>query len=295
MNKFNNVTSLAVFGILALAVGVIILSIRACQSALEVKAMLSDTEVLVGENFSYSDSTHHASTWYWEFGDSQSSDQPVGQYAYRQVGRYRIRLTINGKYEKLFTVNVKPEHSESISKVVEIQAPPAAMQGEYIVFKGIGNDSQWRWEFGESGIVDSREKSPLYVYTQAGTYQVQLRTENTQYPVIHTIEITPNYSANDSTDIMSVIGADIREKLQAISDGKSFNTNYNYIIKTYMCGDGKAEVVINNNKFNDIYSYCQGLAAIGRGRKVFIDQVAVEIPNLESGCVSKIIVVQTGK
>lgn len=295
MNKFNNVASTTVFVILALVVGALILGIRSCQSGPGVKAFISDTEVAVGESFTYSDSTQNAETWYWEFGDSKSSDKPKGIYCYEQAGRYRIRLTVNGKYEKLFTVNVKTNRSDSISRLVEIEAPKTAMQGEYIVFSGVGNDKQWRWEFGESGIVDSREKSPIYAYAKPGTYRVQLRTENTQYPVIHNIEIIPNYSKNDSTDTMSVIGADIREKLQAISDGKSFNSNYKYIIGKYMCSDEKTEVIINNNKSNDIYSYCQGLAATGKGRKLFIDHVAVEIPDLESGCVSKIIVVQTGK
>lgn len=295
MNKFNNVTSATVFVILALVVGAIILGIRSCQSGPAVKALISDTEIGVGQGFTYSDSTQGAKSWYWEFGDNKSSDKPKGKYRYEKEGRYRIRLTVNGKYEKLFTVNVKNDRADSLSRMVEIDAPETAMQGEYIVFNGVGNDKQWRWEFGESGIVDSREKSPIYAYNKPGTYRVQLRTENTQYPVIHNIEILPNYSKNDSTDMMSVIGADIREKLQAISDGKAFNANYNYIIRKYLCADEKTEVVINNNKFNDIYSYCQGLAATGRGRKIFIDHVAVEIPDLEAGCVSKIIVVQTDK
>lgn len=295
MNKFSHVTSLVVFGILILGVGIIILSIRSCRTGPEIKAMLSDTKILVDKNFAYSDSTYNAHTWHWEFGDGSFSDQPAGLYAYRRIGRYKIRLTVNGKYEKLFTVNVKPDHSTPISKVIEIQAPQTAMQGEYVVFKGIGNDKQWRWEFGESGIVDSRKKNPLYAYRESGTYQIRLRTENTQYPVIHTIEITPCYSVNDSTDMMSVIGSDIREKLQAITEGKSFNSNYNYIIRKYMCNDEKTEVVINNNKFNDIYSYCQGLAAMGRGRKLTIEHVSVEIPEPESGCVTRILVIQTEK
>ena len=95
--------------------------------------------------------------------------------------------------------------------------------------------------------------------------------------------------------MMSVIGQDIREKLQNIVDGKSFNTNYNHIVKRYLCSDEKTEVSINNNKFNDIYSYCQGLAATGRGRKITIEHVAVEIPDLEAGCVTKIIVIQSEK
>lgn len=282
-----------VIAVLAFVVTTVILSIRACQPTPEVKASLSDVEITVGENFVYADSTRNAETWLWEFGDNKVSGERRGAYSYSEAGQYKVRLTVNGEYEKLFIVNVKEVDKDKLSRLVEINAPATAIQGEYIVFNGVGNDKQWQWEFGESGIVDAREKSPLYAYSQPGTYQVRLRTENTQYPVIHRIEVTSSYSKNDSTDVMSVIGADIREKLQAISDGKSFNSNYRYIVRKYMCSDEKTEVVINNSRYNDIYSYCQGLAATGRGRKMLIEHVAVEIPDLESGCVSKVIVLQT--
>lgn len=281
-----------VIAVLTAVTAVVILSIRACQAAPEVKASLSDVEIEVGEYFAYTDSTRNAETWLWEFGDNKMSGERKGNYAYEQAGQYKVRLTVNGKYEKLFIVNVKGENKENLSRLVEIDAPSTAMQGEYIVFNGIGNDRQWQWEFGESGIVDAREKSPLYAYAKPGIYRVKLRTENTQYPVVHEIEVVPSYSKNDSTDVLSVIGMDIREKLQAICDGKPFNSNYRYIVRKYMCSDEKTEVVINNNKYNDIYSYCQGLAATGRGRKTVIEHVAVEIPDLESGCVSKVIVIQ---
>lgn len=293
MNKFNNVTSLIVVAVLSFTTGVLILAFRSCRQGPEVKASLSAAEVEVNEGFTYSDSTYKARNWYWEFGDKESSYKPRGTYRYKEAGTYKVRLTVNGKYEKVFTIQVKNTAHESASRLVHIEAPDSAMQGEYIVFKGVGNDKQWRWEFGESGMVDAREKTPLYAYSKPNTYTVRLRTENTAYPVLHRIKIIPTYSTNDSTDVMSVIGTDIRIRLQAICDGKPFNRNYNEIIRKYMCSNELTEVVINDDKFNDIYSYCQGLAATGKGRKITIEHVAVEIPDLESGCVTKIIVVQS--
>ena len=97
-----------------------------------------------------------------------------------------------------------------------MKAPATAFQGEIVSFKGYGPSKEWRWQFGESGIVDSREQNPLYAYTEPGIYEVLLTTENTQYPVRHTIEILPQYTENDSTDVLVIIGNDIREHLQAI-------------------------------------------------------------------------------
>lgn len=295
MNKFNHIPSLVVFAVLAVTTCVIILLVRSCRPDMEVRASLSSVEVEPGSRFTYTDSTRSARTWLWEFGDGNSSDKASGTYAYREPGDYRIRLTVNGEYEKLFTVRVKPAENNSLSRVAEIAAPATAIQGEYIVFNGVGDDKEWRWEFGASGIVDSREKNPIYAYAEPGKYQVRLRTENTQYPVVHNIEILPGYSPSDSTDMMSIIAQEIRRHLQAICDGGSFNSNYNRIVKNYLCSDEKTEVSINNAKFNDIYSYCQGLAAVRRSRKLTIEHVAVEIPDPESGCVTRVIVIQTEK
>ena len=295
MNKFNHIPSLVVFAVLAVATCIIILLVRSCRPDMEVRASLSAVEVEPGSRFTYTDSTRRARTWLWEFGDGSSSDKASGTYAYGKPGDYRIRLTVNDAYEKLFTVRVKSAENNSLSGVAEIDAPATAMQGEYIVFSGVGDDKEWRWEFGASGIVDSREKNPIYAYAEPGKYQVRLRTENTQYPVVHNIEILPGYSPSDSTDMMSVIAQDIRKHLQAICDGEPFNSNYNQIVKKYLCSDEKTEVSINNNKLNDIYSYCQGLVAVGRGRKLIIEHVAVEIPDPESGCVTRVIVIQTEK
>lgn len=76
--------------------------------------------------------------------------------------------------------------------------------------------------------------------------------------------------------MLVIIGNDIREHLQAIVDGKPFNTHYNYILKKYLCGNPDIAVTVNNSKKNDFYSYCQGLKIIAR-RKTLIDEVFVDM------------------
>ena len=105
-------------------------------------------------------------------------------------------------------------------------------------------------------------------------------------------EILPQYTENDSTDVLVIIGNDIREHLQAIVDGKPFNTHYNYILKKYLCGNPDIAVTVNNSKKNDFYSYCQGLKIIAR-RKTLIDEVFVDMgDNLNNECVMQLMVTQ---
>ena len=63
-------------------------------------------------------------------------------------------------------MRVKEETGTENQHLVHIIAPKEAIQGENIIFRGEGHDEQWRWEFGETGMIDSREKTALYAYAE---------------------------------------------------------------------------------------------------------------------------------
>lgn len=266
--------------------------VRSCISTREIHALVSPLDVEQGMPISFSDSTKGANHWLWEFGDGDVSTKQQGLYTFKETGKYQIRLTVNNELEKKFFVNVrKAEKEKDSDQLIRIMAPKSGLQGEYIIFRGEGSSKEWRWEFGETGKVDAHEKTAIYQYNEPGRYEVALRTEETKYPILHTIDIIPQYSDSDTTDVASIIGNDIREKLQAIVDQKPFNKNYNYIVSTYLCNNPNTLVIINNAKKNDFYSYCQGLKIIGR-KKTVIDNVLIDMEESET-CINKLIVIQT--
>jgi hypothetical protein len=265
--------------------------IRSCMYGKEVRAVVSPLDIEQGLPVEFADSTQGAHKWFWEFGNGDTFSKRRGKYIFPETGKYQIRLTVNGNQEKRFIINVRPPKKDKASELVKIIAPDEAFQGEYITFRGEGPSKDWRWEFGETGRVDAFEKNAIYKYELPGRYVVALRTEETKYPVLHTIDIIPQYSESDSTDVASIIGNDIKERLQAIVDQKPFNKNYNYIMDTYLCRNPNTLVIVNNDKKNDFYSYCQGLRIIGR-KKVRVENVLIDVD--ENGiCVNKLIVVQT--
>lgn len=276
--------------LLCVAIAVII---RIFFSNRVIHMTVTPTEVEENEPIYYADSTRRAKEWLWEFGDGKVSTQRNGSYTFKDPGKYMVRLQVDNSLEERILVTVRKKRSDYGSNdLVKLEAPSTAIQGEIISFRGYGPSKEWRWQFGESGIVDSREQNPLYAYTEPGTYEVQLTTEDTQYPVRHTIEVMPQYSENDSTDVLVIIGNDIREHLQAIIDGQPFNTHYNYILKKYLCNDPNIAVTVNNNKKNDFYSYCQGLKIIAR-KKTIVDEVFVDMgDNVNNECVMQLMVTQ---
>jgi hypothetical protein len=266
--------------------------VRACFSSRQIAASVYPLEVELKTPVCFSDSTKNAGNWMWEFGNGDVSTEQSGHYFYRTEGKYQIRLIVDGKLEKKFIVNVKTKSSEdNLEQLINIIAPNSGLQGEYITFRGEGSSKEWRWEFGETGQTDSREKTAIYKYNEPGTYDVLLSTEETYYPIRHTIVIEPKYMDKDTLTVETMIGNDIREKLQAIVEQKPFNKNYNYILNTYLCGNPNTPIMVNNTKKNDFYSYCQGLKIVGN-KRTNIEKVLIDMDEENTYCIVKLIVIQ---
>jgi hypothetical protein len=291
MSKIFNSKSLATLLVVLLIILSVFILMRTCSGERLVNAYISSTDLTLGQQLLYADSTARARSWLWEFGNGDYSTERDGMYMFPDQGRYQVRLRVDNKLEKHFMVRVRPYEGNRFDHLIRINAPDTAVQGEYISFSAEGSDKEWRWEFGESGIIDSREKSAIYAYQNHGIYQVRLTTENTKYPVYHTIEVFPKYMETDSLDAATLAGNDIKQRLQNIIDGKPFNTNYNHILRTYLCNNPNILVTVNSDKRNDFYSYCKGLRIAGRFRTI-IEEVYVEMNTPGSTCIDHLIILQ---
>jgi len=294
MGKLSNYRIYIILAILAACIALVFLT-RSCVSDREIQATFNSLDIHLKEGsavLEYSDNTKGAHTWLWEFGDGSTSDEQSGEYAYRKPGKYQIRLTVDDKLEKEFLVNVLPEPATfNPNQFIRIIAPTSAMQGEHITFRGEGSSKEWRWEFGKTGMIDAHGKNVIYCYDIPDTYEVLLTTEETQYPVRHLIVIEPCYSDVDTLSNDAKISSDIQKKLQAIIDQEPFKKNYDEI-RQYLCNRDNDNghnclVVVNNNKKNDLYSYCQGLRL--RRKRTKIEAVLIE----GDSCVIKLDVLQT--
>jgi hypothetical protein len=277
MKKISD-TKIYIIALMVLLCMTLALLIRFLLQKREAEALVSPLEVYVNDPVLYSDSTYRASSWLWEFGNGDVSAKKYGEYIYQEAGLYRIRLTVDNSVQKDFLVNVRTPVRFENDSLVRITAPRTAIQGEYIVFRGIGYAREWRWSFGETRLTDSREQVAIYAYGRPGVYEVELMTEDTKYPVRHTISIYPKYQ-EDESDERTRMGNDIREKLQAIVDGKPFGPNYNHILSNYLCHNPNVMITVNESKNNDFYSYCQGLRLIDRKNTTILEVMVFPYEN----------------
>jgi len=241
--------------------------------------------------------------WYFGNGDSIVGKESV-EYKFPEPGRYRITLKLNEAFkEDKFIDVVQTDQKNAVDSLVQIHGPEVGYLGEELVFSSYGPGLEsWFWEFGETGNIDAYEGQVVYVYRDTGVYTVKLKTNVSEYPVKHRIRILSLFEAleeSDPVDSLELLHNDIRRRFQSIAnssidDKSTFYENIKYLERTYTCGSGETVVVVvNGDKYNDLYSYCQGLHSLeGRGKRTLSIDEITKVTKGVNGCINKIEVAQ---
>lgn len=114
-----------------------------------------------------------AQSWFWDFGDGNSSTLQHPSHAYNRAGSYLVTLTVK---------NDTCEHSTTRQVVIVAEAA-AFSANDTVVCKGTAvnfsaensiaaNVSGYEWNFGDGSRGSGR--NPAHIYTKTGLYSVQL-------------------------------------------------------------------------------------------------------------------------
>jgi PKD repeat protein len=119
-------------------------------------------------------SSGNIDTWFWDFGDGNSSTDQNPEYIYNSSGLYTVQLIVGG-----------PGGSDTIVKqdyiivyntpVAEFDANPTTGLAPLLVnFTDLstGDITDWQWAFGDGGF--SNDKNPNHEYIEPGNYTVSL-------------------------------------------------------------------------------------------------------------------------
>lgn len=209
------------------------------------------------------------SVWYFGNGDSIVNKKNVN-YKYKQPGKYLITLRVDNEFDFSKQINIISGRVYSAKdSIAKIFCSTFGYVGEEIVFTGYSpSTTNWYWEFGETGTIDSYEKQAIYVFSNPGIYTVKLETDKTRYPITREIEIFELYQPFKEPvliDSSSIVVEDIKKRLQIIAnlnakDVTKYKQQVNYLKNKYICNNlSEVVVVVNDEKYNDFLSYCQGL------------------------------------
>ena len=237
----------------------------------------------------------------WEFGNGDSLIATnKATYKYTKAGKYLVTLSIDDFNEIPKYINVMGvKKNRAIDSVPVIHGADKGYVGERLTFlTNTPGIKSWYWEFGETGTVDAYENKVTYTYRKEGTYLITLNTDQSRFPVYHKIQILPLFNpitTAEPIDSLEIVAKDIKEHLQAIANAhvRSSNTYYKnlwYIERNYKCANDDMVIIVNGDKYNDLYSYCQGLHYLdGKGSKsIVINEVVVDTIR----CITKVNVTQ---
>jgi hypothetical protein len=260
----------------------------------DIEGSVHPTTLSIGDTLFYKDKSSFTAIKEWNFGDGNVSVNDSGYYFYKKPGYYQVKLKLNGKYSKVFSIQVLDNPKGSIKdSITTIDAPAQAMQFENVIFRANSKNAKlFSWKFGESGTIDSKEQMVIYAYQKPGDYVVSLYTDETEYSITHKIRILPSFKVmNDSLsveDIYQKIDDDFKYHLQQIANGSNFNQHYNYLLNKYLCKNENAPIKVNTSKINTFYYYCAGLQfdknSVIQSAKVSFDETM--------NCVTKVDIVQ---
>ncbi|MCP4149216.1 MAG: PKD domain-containing protein, partial [bacterium] len=130
----------------------------------------------------FTDQSLDATTWAWDFGDTDSSTEQSPSHTYTSIGTYTVSLTVTNSYGN------DTETKTSYITVVAPQPPvadftasaTAIYEGQSIDFTDISTNSptSWAWTFAGGTPASSTEQNQSVSFAAAGTYTIALTASN---------------------------------------------------------------------------------------------------------------------
>ncbi|MFA6363811.1 PKD domain-containing protein [Methanoregula sp.] len=130
-------------------------------------------------------STGWPTSWYWDFGDGNTSTRENPAYTYLRPGNFTVTLTAKNKGGSSSIVRTAPitirakviPPGPDFSVNASSGTVPLVVQFEDL---STGPDITGRaWDFNNDGIIDSTDQNPVCVYKLPGNYTVNLTVANT--------------------------------------------------------------------------------------------------------------------
>lgn len=153
-------------------------------------------------NVSFTDSSTGATSWFWKFGDGNTSNEMNPTHTYSKAGNYTVVLTVknenssNSKNQNIIVQRAQDQ--ETVLPMADFYADTTSGYAPLSVqfTDNSQNTNGWNWNFGDG--TNSIDQSPTHTYSAAGTYTVSLTTTNengTSQTKTATITVTQDSSS----------------------------------------------------------------------------------------------------
>src|ERR1035437_5535376 len=195
-------------------------------------------------------------SYFWNFGDGNSSTQPQPVHSYTAVGSYTVSLKVTngcGKSDSTYrTLNVSGTNGFPNNVGIGLgsnQSCPGQSDNLYVY--GVNNYPKYVWNFGDSSPKDSSSSNVNHTYTTVGTYTVSCKVKNycgkdsTFYNTINVSSYSP-FPNNPGFQLTNSSPACPGSNINLNAPGGYNNYKWNF-------GDGSPVVTTTQNWNNHIY------------------------------------------
>jgi PKD repeat protein len=143
----------------------------------------SPLTIYEGETVVFTDLSTDATSWEWEFGDSNSSNEQHPNHVYSLAGTYTVSLTATNSIDS--DVETKTDYITVLENtnppVTDFEADNISINvGSSVQFFDLSqnNPSEWVWSFDGGTPSSSLEQNPVVIYNTPGIYTVSLTSAN---------------------------------------------------------------------------------------------------------------------
>jgi uncharacterized protein (TIGR02145 family) len=126
-------------------------------------------------------SINNPTSWHWDFGDGNTSNEQNPEHIYQDAGNYTVELTVSNEYGS---------DTETKTDYINVTSGGSAPDAEFLgsptsgvfpltvnfIDQSGNNPTSWHWNFGDGNT--SNEQNPEHIYQDAGSYTVSLNVSN---------------------------------------------------------------------------------------------------------------------
>lgn len=119
------------------------------------------------------------SSYYWDFGDGQTSDEPNPYHFYENPGAYTVTLIVTSQYGCMDTLSVDTAvfaYPQPTADFIPIMLSAPEPGSEFTFINNSVGATEYLWNFGSGDFSELFE--PIYDYPEHGTYNIVLRAYN---------------------------------------------------------------------------------------------------------------------
>ncbi|HRD58890.1 MAG TPA: PKD domain-containing protein [Ferruginibacter sp.] len=238
-------------------------------------------------------------TYFWDFGDGNSSTDQNPTHTYTTAGVYTLKLVVNRGDQcgdsTTAQLRVFPGYFPAFNNMSPVCANvPVQFTDATTANYGIANN--WKWDFGVNSLFNdtSRLQNPIYAYTTPGTYTVSLIVSSSVGCVDtleHQIEVLDKapYTLTNDTLICNI---DTLQLNFTTLNAGTFNWTPNYMINN----TGIANPSVSPDVSTTYYiSYADnfGCTAFDSVRVNVVDRVALSVMADTTVCLTDSLILRT--